>query len=203
MNWISIILIPSAFIFLKSCAILGIFLGIGLIASPETVKKIEKKLSGKCFTSSNKMDEHLDESRNLEHLFFNHHLITGTILILLPSVFLLLALYCKCELNVDLLDNFRTGIFLYFSKDVLYPLATHIFRIISFFSIILGTSILIIPQYAFRLLRWTNKSIPTDYLKKTVQKEFSVDNFFYGHSKCTGWSLLFLSGLLLYLVQRI
>jgi hypothetical protein len=203
MNWVIAIFFPSACIFLRITAILGLILGAGLILCPRTIQKIEKRLSRKWPSSSDDWTDNLDDFRNLEHLFFNHHLITGMILILLPSLFLTLNYFHMVKLNTDFLDNFRTPYFIYFVKCILYPLLLIFLNGAAFFSLFLGVFLMILPQYAFRVIRKIDKPISTNRLKKAIQEEFLLDSFFYKHFCFTGGLLLFLSALLLVLLNRI
>ena len=68
----------------------GIFIGVGLIIRPETIRKINDKLS--CRVSTERLFRRLDNIKNIDGWVYRHNILVG-ILLLLACLFINLRLW--------------------------------------------------------------------------------------------------------------
>lgn len=199
MKWFFEVVFPFCHIFFFIFGFTGALLGILMFFSPDIVIKIEALLATKI--GSEKQAPLLEEETginkkwDLEAFFFNHHLFTGILLFLFPG-WLLLFLFHLPKMQSDhiLIGHSQ---FLFFLVHIFYPFCIWTLKIVSCISIFFGISLFLVPQYAFRVIRFLNRPFwRGDSIEKNLEKEFLFNDLFYQYSKWSGFLMMLLSTLL-------
>jgi len=202
MNWFGEIVLPSFKILFYLFGGVGVLVGLLLFSSPDLMVKIERLLGRKApflKKGSEPLAESLDKSRDVEYFFFNHHILTGSILIGLPlSLFFLL--FSMPDLEVNPVKEFQTPNWVLVAKVILYPTLIILVKVVSCFSLLFGFFIIGLPQYAFRVWRRLNKNYNTDELSKAVNQDIAMNEIFFRYPKTCGVLIAASSGILLALL---
>jgi hypothetical protein len=203
MNHLGDIFLTALHIILHCFALMGILMGLGLIAVPDMVQKLESFLNRKLLDSARKpaVGQQLDQTRNIEHLFFNHHIVSGLILVLVPSILIVL-LTMMPEMQADPVRDFSTPAWILFCKVILYPTFLTFVWWVAIFATLFGLMVMLAPQYAFRLLRLLNRDYPTDHLTLALQEDIPLNQVFYRNAPVFGALFIILSVVLLLLLLK-
>ena len=107
--------------FLLLIGILGVFYSLLLIFIPLKIINIENFLSQKLSSSKDIHTENhnVDSFINIEHFFFNHHIITGISLFLF-SCLLLYLLESVPEFSIKIANDYLTPFGIIFIKTMFY-----------------------------------------------------------------------------------
>ena len=158
--------------YFTSC--LGLLLGGGLIWNPILIIRFESLLTRRitCFSDREKSIENeisLNSHRSLEHIFFNHHLITGIALVILPMILLYLLRVVPLISEKEAL-GFLTSDWELFYRLILLPSVILFIKLTGCFSMLWGLLILFLPEVAFLWLRILNRSFSSSMDLKVIER---------------------------------